>query len=106
MWNKKDNVPFATRRELVVAIALACLNIALVGILIYFANVNPAIISISVVLLYLIEIIMLGSVRVKNQRSIPELGIHEMLLEESRVIIKNTNRPFAAFDARIRGRSY
>ena len=98
MVKNKNNVPFASRRELVIAIALACFNIALVGLLIYFTDFNPAIISVAIVLVYLVEITLLGTKRVKSQKSIPELDIHELLLEEGSVIIKNTVHPVAAFD--------
>ncbi len=98
MLNKKDNVPFATRRELVIAVSLACLNIALVGLLIYFVNANAAILSVAVVLVYLVEIILLGNSRIKRQRSMPEMDIHELLLEEGSVVLKNTIHPVAAFD--------
>ena len=98
MLNKKDNVPFATRRELVIAVSLACLNIALVGLLIYFVDANAAILSVSVVLVYLIEIILLGNGRIKRQRSLPEMDIYELLLEEGSVVLKNTTHPVAAFD--------
>ena len=40
MYNRKNNVPFASRRELVACIALACLNITVFGLICEFVSVN------------------------------------------------------------------
>ena len=98
MSNKKDNIPLASRRQLVMTIALACLNIGLVGILIYFLNINPAIIAVIVTLLYLAEITAIAFAGIKAQRSVPTVGIHELLSEEGSVVLKNTLHPTAVFD--------
>ena len=55
MNNKRDNIPFATRRELVIAIALACLNMSILGLLLYLIDGNPVLPSVLVVCIYLLE---------------------------------------------------
>ncbi len=100
MNNKKNNVPFASRRELASAIALACVNMTLLGLLLYFVDISPIIPVITVVLIYLLEISILGFNRTARQSSVPNINIHSLLNESSSVVLKNTYHPMAAFDNR------
>ena len=98
MYNRKNNVPFASRRELVACIALACLNITVFGLICEFVSVNKAVIAVCVVLIYLLEISALGVLRQKQQNSEPNVGMHDILAETSSTVLKNTNQPIATFD--------
>ena len=98
MYNRKNNVPFASRRELVMSIALACLNIALFGLFCEFTTLNKAVIAVCVVFIYLIEISALGVLRQKQQNSEPDIGMYDILEEASSTVIKNTNQPISTFD--------
>ena len=98
MYNRKNNVPFASRRELVACIALACLNITVIGLICEFVSVNKAVIAVCVVLIYLLEISALGVLRQKQQNSEPNVCMHDILAETSSTVLKNTNQPIATFD--------
>ena len=98
MYNRKSNVPFASRRELVSCIALACLNIILFGLICEFTTINKAIVAVCVVFVYLIEISALGVLRQKQQTAEPDIGMHDILSETSSTVLKNTNQPIATFD--------
>ena len=98
MYNRKNNVPFASRRELVISIALACLNIVIFGLFCEFTETNNAVIAVCVVLIYLLQIAALGVLRQKQQSAEPDAGMHEILLETSSSVLKNTNQPIATFD--------
>lgn len=98
MYNKKNNVPFASRRELVMSIALACFNITIFGLCCEFTLINKAVLALSVVLVYLLEIAALGVFRQKQQSSAPHAGMHDILEESSSTVLKNTNQPIATFD--------
>lgn len=98
MYNRKNNVPFASRRELVLSIALACLNITVFGLFCEFTEINKAVLAVCVVLIYLLEISALGVMRQKQQSSEPDIGMHEILLETSSTVLKNTSQPIATFD--------
>ena len=98
MYNRKNNVPFASRRELVMSIALACLNIIVFGLFCEFTEINKAVIAVCVVTVYLLEIAALGVLRQKQQSSEPNVSMHEILLETSSVVLKNTQQPIATFD--------
>ena len=97
--NNKYDVPFASRKELVVSIALACFNIALFALISTFVeSVNAVVLAISLILLYLLEIVILSSFRQKKIQYIPEDGIHGLLSERSSVVLKNTAQPVASFN--------
>ena len=40
MYNRKKATPFASRKELVTSIFLACINITLMGLILKFTTVN------------------------------------------------------------------
>lgn len=98
MYNKKNNVPFASRRELVLSIALACFNITAFGLFCEFTQINKAVLAVGVVLIYLLEVAALGVLRQKQQNAEPNIGMHEVLQETSSTVLKNTNQPIATFD--------
>lgn len=96
--NKKNLVPFASRRELVLCIFFACLNIALFGVLAEFTNISNSILAVSIAFLYLIEVAALGVLRQKQQRAVPNATMHTILNEHSSIVLKNNNQPVATFD--------
>ncbi len=98
MYNRKNNVPFASRRELVMSIALACFNITIFGLFCEFTLINKAVIAVCVVLIYLLEIAALGVLRQKQQNSEPNVSMHDVLEETSSTVLKNTHQPIATFD--------
>lgn len=98
MYNRKNNVPFASRRELVISIALACLNITVFGLFCEFTEINKAVLAVCIVLLYLMEVAALGVLRKKQQSAEPDVGMHDILNETSSTVLKNTNQPIATFD--------
>lgn len=96
MENK--NIPFASRRELVFAISLACLNIALYGVFAYLTEIHHAVLIPIVIFLYLVEISLLGLFRMRKAEYIATRGIDALLSERSSIVLKNSGRPIAAFD--------
>ena len=100
MYNKKNNAPFASRRELVMCIALACLNITIFGLFSEFSAINKAVIAVGVVFIYLLEISALGVLRQKQQSAEPNVSMFDILEETSSTVIKNAKQPIATFDDR------
>ena len=98
MYNRKNDVPFASRRQLVMCIALACFNITLFGLFCEFTSINKAIVAVCVVLVYLLEVAALGVLRQKQQSSAPHTDMHAILDEASSTVLKNTHQPIATFD--------
>lgn len=96
---KKNHIPYASRTEIGISIALACLNIFILAVLCQiFDNIPTALIAIPVALVYLIEIAALGIFRSTIIRSLPQKNIHELLSEDGSVILRNSIAPILAFD--------
>ena len=99
MDNNKNNIPFAPRSQIVILVALACLNIALVGVVGYFfPQIHPAIMALVLVAVFLIEVSLTGVFRQRNQEYLPESGIHALLTENSSQVLKNSKQPVAIFN--------
>lgn len=94
----RDNVPFASRRELIITVALACLNLALLGVIAYFTEVSVVLLSVGAVILYLAEIAFIGRKREKRAELIARRDIYGILSERSSVVLKNSNSPVVAID--------
>ena len=98
MYNGKKSIPFASRKELATSVFLACFNLALYGILAEFTTAKNSILAFGIILMYLLEVASLGVLREKQQRSIPNVSIHQILNETTSTVIKNTMQPIATFD--------
>ena len=98
MYNNKNNVPFASRRELVLSIAFACFYITVFGLFCEFTTINKAVLSVCIVLVYLLTVAALNVLRQKQQTQEPNEDMHSVLSESSSVLLKNTDQPIATFD--------
>ncbi len=94
----KNNVPFASRRLLVLCIALACLNIVMYGSVAFLTDVHYAILAPIVVAVYLAEIAIISILRRRKQSCIPSVSVDSLLTERSSVILKTTKNPVAVFN--------
>ena len=99
MYNRKRSIPFASRKELVSSIFLACFNLVLYGILAEFTTIKNSILAFGIILIYLLEVASLGILRQKQQSAIPSASMHEILNETASTVIKNTIQPVATFGA-------
>nr|MBQ8890248.1 DHH family phosphoesterase [Clostridia bacterium] len=96
---KKNDIPYASRIELVACVALACLNIALFAVIsLIVKEIDATILAVAIVLLYLCEVSVLYFARKRKVREVSEPGIHVMLSERSSAVLKNTAKPIAAFN--------
>lgn len=100
MNNRKNNTPFASRRQLVICAALACVNMALVAVASFFlgSTVGVSVLTVSAVAIYLVEVALVGVARKREQECVPEEGITGLLSERSGVILRNTLKPVAVFN--------
>ena len=92
------HIPYASRFEVVLYVALGCLNIALLGILCYFLKSNIVVMSALVAAVYLSEIAVVIYKRRTGLDVIPEKNIHELLRERTSTVFKNSTSPVIAFD--------
>ena len=99
--NDKKNrnyVPYATKIETILYIALSCLNIAIVAVLGYATDINFIFLALGLALVYLIEAAI---VRYFARRSLPYAplkSVHQMLEESSSTVVKDTLMPSLAID--------
>lgn len=98
MSNKKDHIPFATRRELVWAVALACINLGFLALILHFTDISSVIPCVLIVFAYLIEVSLLGIIRTRRQSSLPSEDIFDLLEESGSIVFKNSNHPIAALN--------
>ena len=99
--NKRIHVPYASRTETILYIALACLNIALVAIFGFVLSIEDTdlfLASAAAALLYLAEVSVIGYIRTKYIRYIPSREVYRMLEESCSSILKDTRNPALAVD--------
>ena len=100
--NKNDNgnfkIPYASRFDTVIYVAIGCLNIAIVALLCDYFNADNVLVALLVTVVYLIEIALIGAKRRLSRDVIPEKNIHELLTESGSVVFKNSASPIVAFD--------
>ena len=101
--NNNDNknkiyVPYATRTEAILYVALACLNIALVAILGFATDIYFIFLALGFALIYLIEVSVIRYVIGRSAPYIPSKSIQQMLEESSSAVIKDTQMPSLAID--------
>ena len=95
----KKHVPYASRTETILYIALACLNISLVAILGFTIDKNDFVfLALAFVFLYLIEVSIIGLFRTKVATYVPTKSVYQMLEETCSVALKDTIMPAMAID--------
>lgn len=96
----KMRIPYASRLEFVIAIALACLNLIIFAVLTEFLkDISPAFFAVGLTIIYLIEITLLGLMRAAEAKMLHKRDIHDLLEEDGSVVIKNSLSPIVALDS-------
>ena len=96
--DNKKRVPYASRTETILYIALACFNIVLVSILGMLTQIDLMFLALGAVLLYLIEVSVIGFARRKTATYVPTKSVYQMLEESCSTVIKDTLMPSMAID--------
>ncbi len=97
--NSKLYVPYASRFDLVLYAALACLNIAILAVLCKLSDIDAVFLALFVALLYLVEISLIGIKRTADAKMLPAKNIYELLSEEGSVVFKTSRDPIIVFDS-------
>ena len=99
-FSDKKNIPYVSRVELAICVTLACVNILLFALFSIFASkVHPAVYAFLFTALYLIEVAIVGVHRASNATVENNTDIHELLMENGSVVLKNSLSPIIALDA-------
>ncbi len=97
----KYRIPYASRFEIAVMVALACLNITILALICHFAKtISPVFPAIFVTLAFLVEVAVIEINHKSNIKVLPKKSIHKLLGEDGSVIIKNLLSPVIAVDIR------
>lgn len=96
--NNKNNVPFMSRKDVVICVAMACFNILLCGIFVRFSTLHYALLIPLTILVYMLEIAALSLTRTRKMSAVPTYGLDALLRERGSVLIKNTEQPIAMFN--------
>ena len=94
----KIHVPYASRLETILYVALACVSIALVSILGYVTDIDLIFLAIGFVLIYLLSVSVIGYAKTKTAAYIPVKSVYQMLEESCSTVVKNTQMPALAID--------
>ena len=94
----KFRIPYASRLEIAVCVALACVNIAILAVVCEFTNVPAVLPAIFISLVYLLEIALIGFKHKTNIKALPRKSIHKLLSEDGSVVLKNSLLPVVAMD--------
>ncbi len=94
IFSEKNRVPYASRLDFSISIALACINMIALALLVTFVtSVAPIIFLVSLVALYMVEITMLGIRRASKTAIHPSADINDLLTEDSSAVLVNTKSP-------------
>lgn len=96
--DSKLHVPYASRFDLVVYVALGCLNIAIAALLSSLLNIDEVLLAVTTTLLYLLEVAVINLRRSSLSDMLPEASIHSLLHEGGSVVFKNSSAPVVTFD--------
>ena len=94
----KLRIPYASRFEIALSIALACVNIAVLAVIAEFWETSAVFAAILVTLIYLIEVSFIGLNHKSNIKVHPSASIHRILNEDGSIVIKNSLYPVIALD--------
>ena len=93
------HIPYASRFDIILCVALGCVNIAVSALLCYyFKSLDSVFIAVAVTALYLSEITLIILRRSALARIAPKKSIHNLLNEEGSVVFKNSKAPVIAID--------
>lgn len=95
----KLNIPYVSRFTFVLCVVLGCVNVTLIALLCEYLPVQPVIVAVGVTVLYLAEIAVICLRRSVTSKIMNNVGIHQLLTEQSSILLKNSTKPTVVIDA-------
>ena len=92
------HIPYASRFEMILYAALACLNIAVLAVLCKLIDTDTVFLALFVTLLYLLEVSVINMKRSADTHFLPRKNIYQLLSEDGSVVFKTSEDPIAVFD--------
>ena len=97
--NKPANIPYATRGELVLAIALGCANIVIMAILSGFWKYELIFLALLMLAVYMAEIAVIGIRHTTNATVADVEDVHQLVMQKSSAFLRDTDRPIVLFNS-------
>ncbi len=97
--NKKMHIPFASRMQLAICVALCPLCIIIYTLINEFTKLDGAFTATILSILYLICVALISVYHSKYVQSVPSAKLNELLEEESSIILKNSLSPIIIMDS-------
>ncbi len=95
--NNRDNLPFVSRRILVLCAALGCFNIVLCAAISQLIT-SAVLLAVCFVVAYTLEIAFFAFFYKRGSDVVSSADMYEILKEKSSVLMRNTSSPIIAFD--------
>ena len=97
--SNKRHIPFASRIQLAICVALCPLFIVIYTVINEFTEIKPVFTATMLSILYLVVVAIVAEYRIKNASSIPSARLQELLEEQSSIILKNALSPMLVMDS-------
>ena len=97
--NKKANVPYATRTELVLSVALGCVNTVIFALVARFWKYELLFLALAVLAVYMCEIALIGIYRKSHAEIADVEDVHELLMQKSSTMLRDTDKPIILFNS-------
>ena len=97
--NKKTNVPYATRNELVLSVALGCVNMVIFALVARFWEYELIFLALAVLTVYMCEIALIGIYRKSRLEFADVEDLHELLMQKSMTVLRDTDKPIILFNS-------
>ncbi len=95
---EKMQIPYFSRLEIAICIALGCLNIVIFALIQGYTPINTALLAVIICALYLLEIALIGVHHNKAMRKLPTEDVENFFAENSSKVFMNTTSPVFAID--------
>ena len=96
--SQKKHIPYISRLGFVLCAMLGCVNMAIVALICEYFTVSASIVTVAFTALYLLEILIIGLKRSASSKISDNISIHNLLSEDSSVMLKNSKKPSIVID--------
>ena len=94
----KRNIPYISRLQFALTVALGCLNIAVCALFLLLTDISPVICAVLFTVAFLCEVALIGYRRSTAANVLPKKSIYEFLSESGNVVFRNSSSPIICFD--------
>ncbi len=97
--NSKRHVPYASRLQLAISVALGPICIAVYALLCELVVLDKVFIAVGVTLIYLLSVALIATYHTKHHTSMPTASLEALMEEQGSMIIRNISAPVITLDS-------